>query len=180
VQYPYAIKVDKEMPSRPFLKVGFEKDSVPLYLAETSETLCGGQVDEALAAAEDDFAETFWVPEELIDVVVAYDVCMVLFLADELAVDDFVSLVSHEPVERLDDGFHIEPLLYRLYPVLAFWTPIIVICALEDIAQTLWDESNISGLAPEHEKEGNLPETVVLAHVVHRVSPPIESRVEGL
>jgi hypothetical protein len=155
-------------------KVGFEKDAIPLYLAETSVALCGGQVDETLTAAEDDFCETFGVPEELVDVVVANDFGMVLFLADELAIDDFVALVTHEPVEWLDDGLEIEAFLDGLDPVLALWTAVVVVCTLENEAQALWNESDVAGLAPEQEVEGNLPETVVLTHVVHGISPPVE------
>jgi len=162
------------MPSRSFLIVGFEKDTIPLYLAEACVPLCGGQVDETLTAAEDDFCKTFGVPEELVDVVVANNVGMVLFLADEFAVHDFVTLVTHKPVEGFDDGLEVKTFLDGLYPVLALWTSVVVVCTLENEAQALWNESDVACLTPEQEVEGNLPETVVLTHVVHRISPPVE------
>jgi hypothetical protein len=71
----------------------------------------GWHVDETLTAAEDDFAETLGVPEELVDVVVADDVSVVLFFADEFCI---VALVAREAVERFDDGFETEAFLDTL------------------------------------------------------------------
>lgn len=126
-----------------------------------------------MTASEDDFCKTFGVPEELVDVVVANDVSMVLFFADELAVHDLVTLVTHKPVEGLDDGLEIEAFFDGLDPVLALWTSVVIVCTLENEAETLWNESDVAGLAPEQEVESNLPETVVLTHVVHGISPPV-------
>lgn len=61
----------------------------------------------------------------LVDVVVADDVSVVLFFADEFCIDDFVALVARETVERFDDGFEIEAFLDRLDHVLALWASIL-------------------------------------------------------
>jgi hypothetical protein len=116
----------------------------------------------------------------LVNVVVSDDVLVVLFLPDKFPIHDFVSLVAHETVQRLNDRVEVQTLGHRFHSVLALGTTVVVVCALENEAEALWDEAYIAGLPPAKEVECDLAETIVLAHVVHGITPAIESAVEGL
>jgi hypothetical protein len=105
---------------------------------------------------------------------------VVLFFPYKLAIHDFVPLVAHESVERFDDRVEVETLGYRLHPVLTLWTAVIVVCTFENEAETFWDEAHIASFPPAEQIERNLAETIVLAHVVHGISPAIESAVKRL
>lgn len=129
---------------------------------------------------EYDASETLWIPKELVDIVVANDLVVILFPADEFAIDDLVALVAHELVERFDDCLEVETLLYGLHAVLTLWTAVVIVGTLEDEAETFWNEANVSGFTPTEKIEGYLTETVVLAHVVHGVAPTVEGAVEVL
>lgn len=51
--------------------------------------------------------QTFGIPEKLINVIITDNLIVVLFL-HELAINDLAALISHEPVERLDDVGEIQ------------------------------------------------------------------------
>ena len=108
----------------------------------------GRKVDETLTTAEDDFSETFGVPKELVYVVVADDISMIFFLADEFTVDDLITLVTDESIEGHDDRFQIKTFSDWIYSILAFWTAVVVVCAFEDEAKTFWDETNVASFTP--------------------------------
>lgn len=105
---------------------------------------------------------------------------MVLLATNELAIDNLVALVPHETVQRLDDRLEVQALRNGIYPVLTLGTPVVVVGTLEDKTQTLRGKPNVPGLTPAKKVEGDLSEAIILAHVVHRVAPSVESAVEGL
>jgi hypothetical protein len=105
---------------------------------------------------------------------------MVLFLPHKLAINDLVPLIAHKPVERLDDRVEIETLRDRFHSVLALGTTVIVVCALENETECFRNEADIASFSPAKQVEGDLTETIVLAHVVHGISPTIKSTVQGL
>jgi hypothetical protein len=129
---------------------------------------------------ENDSRDALRVPEELVDVVVPDDVLVILLPLEKLALDDLVPLISDEPVERLDDRPEVETLWHRLDPVLALGRSVVVVGALEDEAEALRNESDLGGLTPTEKEERDLPEPVVLAHVVHGGPPSVDSAVERL
>jgi hypothetical protein len=49
-------------------------------------------------------SNAFRVPEELIDIVVTYNLVVVFFPPDELAILDLVTLVTDEPVSGINDS----------------------------------------------------------------------------
>ena len=114
----------------------------------------------------------------MVDVIITDDLCMVPFFANKLAINDFISLIAYEAIERLDDGFKIEAFWDGIHLVLALRATVVVVGAFENEAQTFRDETNVSSLAPAQEVKSDLTETVVLAHVVHCIPPAVESSVE--
>ena len=129
---------------------------------------------------ENNACETFGIPEKLVDVVVADDVCVIPFPSDVLAVLELVALVTEEFVERLDDGVKVEALGYGFNAVLALGRSIVFVGALEDEAEAFWHKSDVGGLTPTQKEEGDLSNAVVGAHVVHCLTPSVECAIERL
>lgn len=122
---------------------------------------------------EHDTGETFWIPEELVDIVVTDDLVVVFLPAHELVIYHLISLCSHEFIKWLDDGLEIQAFFDWFHAILTFGAAVIVVGTLENEAQTLWCEADITRLTPAEEIKGDLTKTVVLTHVVHGVSPAI-------
>jgi hypothetical protein len=115
----------------------------------------------------------------LIDIIVTDDIGVILLLPDEFTIDDLVTLVADEVVERLDDGVKVDALGNGVDPVLAFGTSVIVVGTLEDEAHALGHKTDVASFAPAEKIEGNLSKSVIVAHVVHGISPAVEGGVEG-
>ena len=98
---------------------------------------------------------------------------MVPLSPHELAVDNLVSLITDEAIERLYDPSQVNAFLHGVYLVLTLWRPVVVVRALEDEAQALWYEAHLGRLAPEQKIERDLAHAIVLAHIVHRLAPPV-------
>ena len=98
----------------------------------------------------------------------------------KLAVDRFITLVTNETVERLDDGAKVKTFWHRIDAVLTFRRAVIVVRAFENEAETLRNESDLGRLSPTEEIEGQLSHAVVLGHVVHGLAPTFESAGQGL
>jgi hypothetical protein len=105
---------------------------------------------------------------------------MVPLPSHKFPIDDFIALISHDSVDRLDDRLQIYALGNRLRPVLALRTPVIVIGTFEDEAQTLGYEANIASFTPTQEIKSKLAEAVVLTHIVHGIAPTVEGIVQRL
>ena len=127
---------------------------------------------------KNNLSETFWIPKELVDVVVTNNLGVILFLSYKFTVQDFITLIAHKTVEGFDDSFKVETLANWFDPVLTFWTAIVVICTFENETKTLWDKADVSSLAPAQEVECNLTKAIIVAHVVHGVSPAVKSGIE--
>ena len=84
------------------------------------------------------------------------------------------------PIQWLDDGAQIETFGHGLDAVLALGTPIVVVGALEDEAETFGHEPDLGGFAPAQQPKRDLSHAVVLGHVVHGLTPAIESGIERL
>jgi hypothetical protein len=98
----------------------------------------------------------------------------------KLAVHGFITLITNEAIERLDDGTKVKAFWDGIDAVLAFGGAVIVVRAFENEAETLGDESDLGSLSPAEEIEGYLSHAVVLGHVVHRLAPAFEGGGEGL
>jgi len=55
---------------------------------------------------------------------------------------------------------------------------VVVICALEDEAEALGHEANLGGFTPAEQVERDLSQAVILGHVVHGLTPPLERGVK--
>jgi hypothetical protein len=105
---------------------------------------------------------------------------MVAFSPNELSINNFITLVSHEAIYGLDDMFQVQALRNWVGSVLALGTTIVVVGALEDEAHALGHKTNIATLSPAHQVEGQLTETVIVAHVVHGIPPTVQGTVQRL
>lgn len=132
----------------------------------------------AYPTTEHDPGNSFGIPEELIDVVVSNDLGMVTFPSYELSVNNFIALVSHEAVQRLDDMFQVQALGNWIGSVLTLGTTIVVVGALEDEAHALGHKTDVATLSPAHEKESQLTKTIIVAHVIHGVPPTIQGGIQ--
>jgi hypothetical protein len=119
--------------------------------------------------------DSLGIPEKLVDIIVTDNLVVISLSLQELAIDDFVRLIAQESVQRLDDASQVQSLRYGLHPVLTFGGSVVVVCTFEDEAETLWYESNLRRFTPTKEEEGDLSESIVLRHIVHR-SPPSRNR----
>jgi hypothetical protein len=105
---------------------------------------------------------------------------MVAFSPNELPIDNLITLVSHEAVYGLDDMFQVQALRNWVGSVLTLGATVVVVCAFEDEAHALGHKTNITTLSPAHQEEGQLSETVIVAHVVHGVPPTVQRAVQRL
>ena len=105
---------------------------------------------------------------------------VVAFSPDELSVNNFVTLVSHKAVYGLDDVCQVYTLRKWVGSVLTLGTTIVVVGALEDEAHALGHETDIATLSPAHQVEGQLTETVIVAHVVHGIPPAVQGAIQRL
>jgi hypothetical protein len=84
------------------------------------------------------------------------------------------------PVQGLDNCPQVQSLGHRLDSILALGTAVVVVCALEDEAKAFGYESDLGSFTPAEQEEGNLAETIILAHIVHGLSPPSQGAIETL
>ena len=136
------------------------------------------QSNATYVVLENDLCKTFRIPEKLVDVVVADDLVMILLPSNELVVNDFVALVPHKAIQRLDDRLKVKTLRDGIDAVLALGTTVVVVRTLEDEAQTFRNEPHLRSLAPKQQIERDLTHPVILAHVVHRLPPPVQRAVQ--
>ena len=116
----------------------------------------------------------------MVDIVVPYDLVVVLFASDKFAILDLVTLVANIAIEGFDNCSEIKTLWYWFDAVLAFRRSVIVVCTLENEAEALRNEANLGGFSPAQQVKRDLAEAVILRHVVHSLPPPVESTVESL
>ena len=136
--------------------------------------------DNTHLVCQDNLCDPLWVPEELVHIIVSDDALVILLLLDKDSVYDLVLLVPDEPVEWSDDRSQVETLWHRLYTVLTLWRAVVVICALEDEAQALWDKADLGSFSPTQQVERQLTDAVVVAHVGHSLAPSVGSALYGL
>jgi hypothetical protein len=105
---------------------------------------------------------------------------MISLPSHELPIHNFIALIPHEPVERLDDRLQINALGYSISAVLTLRTSVIVVGTFEDKAQTLGYEANIASFTPTQKIKSKLSEAVILTHIVHGTTPTVESIVQRL
>jgi hypothetical protein len=157
VNDPDTIEINKKMSKGTFFRVGLEECAVPVYTVKLHEPLCWRKIDEAGLVIENDSCDAFWIPEELIDIIISNNILMIPFPSHKLAINDFVTLITNEPVERFDDSSKIQAFRDRLHTVLTLRGPVVIICTLEDEAEALWTKAHLGGLSPAKEIECNLP-----------------------
>ena len=103
---------------------------------------------------------------------------MIALSPNELSIDNFIALVSHEAVYGLDDMFQVHAFRDWVGSVLTLGTTIVVVGAFEDEAHALGHKANVTALSPAHQVEGQLTETVIVAHVVHGIPPTVQRAVQ--
>ena len=122
VNDPYTIEVDQPMSERPFLVVRLEEGSTPCNPVKLHEPLGWGKIRKtgllgnrvsvclvrlrrrAYIVIQHNPCDTIRVPKQLVDIVVADNVCMVLLPANKPPFNNFICLITDEAVERFDDG----------------------------------------------------------------------------
>jgi hypothetical protein len=103
---------------------------------------------------------------------------MISLSSHELAIHDFIALISYKPIEGLDDRLQIYTLGNRIRPVLTLRTSVVIIGTFKDEAQAFWCEANVAGFSPTEKIKSKLSEAVVLTHIVHRITPTVVGIVE--
>lgn len=115
----------------------------------------------------------------MVDIVITDNVLMVLFSSYKFPINEFISLITDKSVKQLCDCLQIQALGDRLDMILTFRGLIVVIHALEDEAQTFGGELNLGGFTPAKKIEHYLSELIILAHVVHCLSPVVKCSAQG-
>jgi hypothetical protein len=105
---------------------------------------------------------------------------MVLLLPHEFSIRNFITLVAHKPIQRRNNSFEVNAFRNGLDSILALGATIIIVRAFENETQALRHEPDIASFAPAEQVQCDLPETVVLAHVVHGITPSLLRAIEGL
>jgi hypothetical protein len=177
---PDSVKVDQQMEERSLFEVCLEKDLGPVDTVELHESLSRGDIDETSLVGQDNSADTLGVPKELIDIIVTDSLVVVLFSSQEFTVNDLVTLITQELVERLDDGSEVQSFGDSVDPVLTFGRSVVIVGTLEDEAQALGHESDLSSFTPTKEVKSHLSKSVILRHVVHGRPPSGGGRLERL
>ena len=116
----------------------------------------------------------------MVDIIITDDLVVVSLPSNIFAIELLITLIAKETIEGLDNGVEVQPFGDGVDAVLAFGRSVVVVGALEDEAHALRHESNIAGFTPAEKVESDLTETVVLAHVVHRIAPTVKGAIEGL
>ena len=73
---------------------------------------------------------------------------MVAFPPNELSINNFIALISHEAVYGLDDMGQVQTLRNWVGSVLTLGAAVVVVGAFENEAKTFRDETDVSGLTP--------------------------------
>jgi len=179
MENPDSVEIDQQMSRGTLFVIGLEEYTLPVDGFKAPPTLGWRDVNQVCPISEENLGETLWIPEKLIDVIIPDDLIVIFLLPNELSVNNFVTLVTHEAIQGLDDSLEINALGDGVDSVLALRTAVVIICAFENEAQTLWHEANIASFPPAQEVKGNLSKTIVLAHVIHSIPPTIKSTVKG-
>jgi len=180
MENPDAVEVDQKVGKRTFFVVGLEECAIPIDSTKLGIPLRRSNVDETGIIREDNLRETFWIPEELINIIVSNNFIVVLFPSDKFTIQNLVTLVSYEIIQRFYDPIEINSFWDRIWTILTLRTAIIVVGTFEDEAQALWNKANVSCLAPAKKPERDLAEPVILAHPIHGTAPSIQSTIKGL
>ena len=173
VDDPDTVEVDERVEPCSRFFVSLEEDLLPVHLAKLLVSFSRRNIDQARLVLENDTLDTFRVPEELIDVVVADDVFVVLLAANVFAVIYLVTLITEEVVQWRNNVVQKGALFDRLHAVLASRRMVKVVGALVDEAESLGTEPNLISLTPAEQVESNLANSVVLRHAVHARFPAI-------
>jgi len=105
---------------------------------------------------------------------------MVAFPPNEFSINNLIALISHEAVYGLDDMRQVKTLWNWVCSVLTLGATIVVVGAFEDEAHALGHKTNITTLSPAQQVEGQLTETVIVAHVVHGIPPTVQGTIQRL
>jgi hypothetical protein len=159
-------------------EIGLEEHLGPIDTVKLHESLSRRDIDETGLVGQDNSTDSLGIPEELVDIVITDRLVVILFSSQEFAIHNLISLITEVLVERLDDGSKIESFGNSVDPVLAFGRSVVVVGTLEDEAQALGHESDLSSFTPTKQIEGDLSKSVILGHVVHGSPPSIGGRVE--
>ena len=116
----------------------------------------------------------------MVDVIIPDNLVMVAFPPNELSINNFIALISHEAVYGLDDMGQVQTLRNWVGSVLTLGAAVVVVGAFEDEAHALGHKTNITTLSPAQQVEGQLTKTVIVAHVVHGVPPTVQGAVQRL
>lgn len=163
-------EVHEEVANWPFVEIGLEKDTAPVY-PELYESLWSGNISQTSLQKNSEGpkilqSDGYWPYHEN-------------HVRNALPIDIIIpnNIRGRVPISRIsrrfDNSPHVKTLWYRLHPLLTFQHPIVVICAFKDVARTFGHKANLCGFTPTEQIQRNLTKTIVLRHVVHRVSPSV-------
>jgi hypothetical protein len=105
---------------------------------------------------------------------------VIAFSPYKLAVHSLIALITNEAIQWLNNRTQVEAFWHGVDTTLALGRAVVVVRTLEDKAETLGDESNLSRLSPAEKIKGYLTHAVILGHVVHCLTPAFEGTGEGL
>jgi len=134
---------------------------------------------ETYFVCEHDAGNAFRIPEQLVYIIIANDAIVITFPSHKFAINSLVALVTNEAIKGLDNRAKVESFRHRVDAGLAFRRAVVVVCTFENKAETLGNESDLSGLSPAQEIKGNLTHAIILGHVVHRLTPAFEGTGQG-
>ncbi|KAH3679223.1 hypothetical protein WICPIJ_008692 [Wickerhamomyces pijperi] len=111
--------------------------------------------------------DTFWVPEQLVDIIVTDNLVVVTFTLDVTAIDNFVDLGSDVSVQRSDDSVQVVTFRDWLDSLLTGWRIQVVQGTLEDETETFWSESDLVGFTPTQQVQSDMTDTFQWGQGVH-------------
>jgi hypothetical protein len=99
---------------------------------------------------------------------------MITFSPHKLAINGLIALIMNEAIKWLDNRAEVESFWDGIDKVLASGRAVVVVGAFENKAEALGHESDLRCFSPAKETKGYLSHTVVLGHVIHRLTPTFQ------
>ncbi|KAH3669983.1 hypothetical protein OGATHE_002796 [Ogataea polymorpha] len=127
---------DNVQPGSDFL-ISFEENVAPFDLTQFEVSLLGWEIDQSGTILQNNSRNTFWVPEKLVDIVIANDAVVVLFTLDIAAINNLINLSSDEAVKRGNDSVEVVALWNRVSSLSACFRVQIILSTFVNEAQTL-------------------------------------------
>jgi hypothetical protein len=128
---------------------------------------------------EHNASNAFWIPEQLVYIIVTNDAIVIAFSSQKLAVNGLIALITNEAVKGLNNRAKVEAFWDGIDAILALRRAVVVIRAFEDKAEALGNEADLRCFSPAKQVKGYLTHAVVLRHVIHCLTPTFEGTSQG-